>query len=179
MYRLSKNLFFIFLVTTFFYIGCTEKPVKKTTSKDIYQSYHDKGVGTVFSVPPGLASVFLDEEQPGNSELKDILTDINNLSFLIIPNEGEVKESAYYSEIDGLLDDINFQNLAMVNSGNEIVKVKVLNDDREDISEMIILVSNYETLFCISFKGNINIQKITNLTKPENMVAVTNLNRFK
>jgi hypothetical protein len=179
MYRLLKNLFFILLVTTFVFFGCNKKPLKDKTSKDIYLSYHDKGVGSVFSVPPGLASVFLDEEQPGNLELKDLLSDINNLTFLIIPNNSDVKESTYYSEIDGRLDDINFQNLAVVNTGNEIVKVKVLNQDTEDISEMIILVSNYETLFCISFRGNINIQKITNLTKPENMVAVTNLNRFK
>ncbi len=165
--------------STFIGFGCKDKIEKPKTSKDIYQSYKDNGVGAVFSVPPGLASVFLDDEQTGNAELKEILSDINHLSFLIIPNNGDIKESHYYSELDSRLNDINFQNFAMINSGNEIVKVKVLHDINENISEMIILVSNYDNLFCVSFKGNINLEKIANLTKPENMGAVTNLNRFK
>ena len=169
--------FFIFLVLISW--GCSESAEKAETTRDVFQSYRDKGVGTYFSVPPGLASVFLDEDQAGNAELKDLLSDIKQLSFLIIPNSSEIKENIYYSELDTRLNAINFVDFAMINSGSEIVKVKISHNSNDQIDEMIILVSNYETLFCISFSGEIDHNKIANLTRPENMVAVTNLNRFK
>lgn len=178
MLNISSKTILNFILIALLSWGCVKNVEKTETSRDIYQRYRDKGVGTYFSVPPGLASVFLDEDQAGNTELKDLLADIKQLSFLIIPNSCDVKENIYYSEIDSKLNTINFEDLAMINSGSEIVKVKISHNDNK-IDEMVILVSNYETLFCISFRGEISQKKIANLTRPENMVAVTNLNRFK
>ena len=67
----------------------------------------------------------------------------------------------------------------MINSGNEIVTVKISQGNSGDkIDELIIIVSNYQSLFCISFKGDISLNSIANLTKPENMASISNLNRF-
>jgi hypothetical protein len=159
--------------------GCNNNKEKLESSIDIFKSYKDKGVATVFSVPPGLATIFLDTDQPGNAELKEILGDVAHLSFLIIPNNGDIKESIYFTEFNELLNDINFVDLAMINNGSEIVKVMVLTGKDEQIIEMVVLVSNYDNFFTISFKGDIQMNSIANLTKPENMVAVSNLNRFK
>lgn len=178
MYNIGKAI--LFYVAVFLTLGgCNRGEDELNTTKDIYQSYKEKGIGGVFSVPPGLASVFLDEDLAGNAELKDILADVDQLTFLIIPNRDEIKESIYYSELDRKLDKIKFQNLAMINSGNEIVKVKVLYDKNDRIKEIVILVSNYETLFSVSFLGNIELEKVANLTKPENLEAVKHLNRFR
>jgi hypothetical protein len=159
--------------------GCNNKKVKLESSIDIFKSYKEKGVATVFSVPPSLATIFLDTDQPGNAELKEILNDVIHLSFLIIPNNCDIKENIYFTEFNELLNEINFVDLAMINNGSEIVKVKMLRGGNEQIIEMVVLVSNYDNFFSISFKGDIQMNSIANLTKPENMVAVSNLNRFK
>jgi hypothetical protein len=179
MPRVSRFLAFPVLLSLMFFLSCNDKRPKNDSSFDIYKSYKERGIGTLFAVPPGLASIFLDSDQAGNVELKDLLSDINHLSFLIIPNNTEIKENIYFTEVSDLLDEIDFVDLAMVNNGNEIVKVKILHGDNDQIIEMVVLVSNYDNFFSISFKGDIQISKIANLTKPENMVAVSNLNRFQ
>jgi hypothetical protein len=179
MIKLLKVIAFPIFISLVFNLSCKEKQHKLESSFDIYKNYRERGIGTLFTVPPGLASIFLDSDQAGNVELKDLLSDINHLSFLIIPNKYEIKENIYFTEISDLLDEINFVDLAMVNNGNEIVKVKILHGDKEQIVEMVILVANYDNFFSVSFKGDIQIDKIANLTKPENMVAVSNLNRFQ
>lgn len=159
--------------------NCNRDDFNYKTSIEIYKDYEKKGMGTVFSVPPGLAAVFLDEDKAGNAELKDVLADVEKLTFLIVPNKENKKESITYSELDQKLDNVHFQNLAMINSGNEIVKIKVLHGELNTTREIVILVSNYENIFSVSFQGNINLEKVANLTQPENLEAVTHLNRFR
>lgn len=168
------------LTILFLMAACASNEEEIETSRDIYSSYKEKGVASYFSVPPGIASVFIDEDEPGNAELKVLLKDLNHLNFLIIPNKHNVKDNIYLSDINERLNAINFIDLASINNGQEIVTVKILKSETDTIAdEMVVLVSNYESLFCVSFKGNISLSNIANLTKPENMEAMSNLNRFK
>lgn len=169
----------IILITTLSTIwACTNESEKKESSLDIFQSYRDKGVGSLFSIPPGLASVFLDDEQPGNTELKALLSDTKKLTFLIIPNSSKSKENVYYSDINTRLNKILFQDLAAINSGSEIITVKIQADNTENANEMVVLVANYQSIFCVSFQGSISLTKIANLTQPDNISIISNLNRF-
>jgi len=159
--------------------SCKQEKVKTISSFDIYQSYNTNQKAVFFNVPPGLVTIFLDESQVGNTELKDLLLDTKQLSFLIFSRSNSyAKECKYYLELNNRLDSINFYDLAQINNGKEIVRVKVEKNDT-DYKELVVLVSNYDALYCISFKGKITPQKVVNLVKPENLGAVTNLDRFK
>lgn len=175
-----KRLFssrFIFLV--FLILGaCNDSAEKQETSIEIFQSYRDKGSASLLSIPPGLASIFLDEEQAGGTELLALLKDIKKLTFLIIPNASGSKENVCYSDINTRLNRILFRDLATINSGNEIITIKILSKDCANAEEMVVIVSNYQNLFCISFQGDISLAKVANLTQPDNIKVVSNLNRF-
>jgi hypothetical protein len=175
------NRFFLLLLLSLLLLagGCnsTNEHADKT-SKDIYVSYSEEGIGKTFSVPPGIVSVFLDESKVGNTELKLLLEDIRHLNFLIIPNLSSDVDNNHYADINKRLEDILFQDLASINNGAELIRVKILPKDSVAISEMIVLVSNEQSLFCVSFQGDINLTKVANLVKPENLEVVTNLNRF-
>jgi len=165
----------LFLIT----LSCSKGKVRKINSTDIYKSYNVSKKAIFFNVPPGLVSVFLDESQVGNIELIDLLTDTKQLSFLIFNrNNSSDKECKYYYELSYRLDSLKFMDLAQINNGKEIVRVKV-DKDNKIYKELVVLVSNYDAMFCISFKGNISPQKVVNLVKPENVKAVTALDRFK
>jgi hypothetical protein len=135
-------------------------------------------VGKAFSVPPGMVSIFLDESKAGNAELKLLLEDIKHLNFLIIPNNLVGKEQSYFDDISNRLDLIQFQDLASISNAREQIMVKILSTDSVEVSEMVVMVLNAHSLFCVSFQGDISLDKIANLTKPENLEVVTNLNRF-
>jgi hypothetical protein len=159
--------------------ACKKDKVKTRTSYDIYNSYSVNHKGNFFFVPPSIVSIFLDESQKGNTELKDLLIDVKELSFLIInKNDSESKESTYLNELNTRLDSLNFYDLAQINNGKELIRVKV-DGKSKHFNELVVLVSNSNAIYCISFKGKIHSKKVLNLVKPENVKAVTNLDRFK
>ncbi len=160
-------------------LSCKREKAKNITSSDIFSSYCTSHKASLFKVPPGMVSLFLDESKKGNKELKDLLSDVSELSFLIInKNIKDKKECITYNEINERLDIINFSDVAQINTGKEIIRVKV-DKERRHFSELVVIVSNHDALYCISFKGKIPSKKVINLVKPENVGAVTNLDRFK
>lgn len=176
MLRKTSVLAFVFVSLSL--MSCREK-TKIVTSFDVFNSYRASHKASLFNVPPGMVSLFLDESKKGNKELKDLLSDVNELSFLIINKDTkDGKECFYYRELNNKLDSINFYDVAQINNGKEIIRVKV-NKERRHFNELVVLVSNRDALYCISFKGRIPSKKVINLVKPENVVAVTNLDRFK
>jgi len=160
-------------------ISCKNEKVKQVTSADICKSYCTNSKASYFNVPPGIVSLFLDESKQGNKELKDLLIDVKELSFLIInKNIDEERNCKIYRELNERLDSINFYDVAQINNSREIIRVKV-DKQAKHFKELVVLVSKNDALYCISFKGKIHSKKVINLVKPENVVAVTNLDRFK
>ena len=160
-------------------LSCKKEKAKTVTSSDIYSRFSINHSAPYFNVPPGMVSLFLDDSKQGNKELKDLLRNVNQLSFLIInKNSNAERDCLNYRELNGKLDSINFCDLAQINNGKEFIRVKV-EKDRKHFNELVLLVSNHDALYCISFKGNIPSKKVVNLVKPENVGAVTNLDRFK
>lgn len=168
-----------FVVISFCCIYCKPEKARVVTSSDIYTNFSNKHKASYFNVPPGMVSLFLDESKKGNKELKDILNDTKQLSFLIInKHNNENNECPYYRELNQKLDSISYYDVAKINNGKEIILVKV-DKERRHFNELVVIVSNHEALYCISFKGKIPSKKVINLVKPENVGAVTNLDRFK
>jgi len=160
-------------------ISCKKEKARTRTSIDVYQSYTLNHKASFFNVPPSIVSIFLDESQKGNTELKDLLVDVKELSFLIVNKHSDKgKDCIYAQELSSSLDSLNFYDLAQINNGKEIIRVKVEKKKRH-FEELVVLVSNCDAMYCISFKGNIKPRKVVNLVKPENVVAVTNLDRFR
>jgi hypothetical protein len=176
--RIQKGtLQILFLTVLLAFVHCTPKHDETKTSLDIYKEFSKIKGAEVLALPPKLVAVFLDDEKVGNSEIIEILKDVKMLTLLVLPNNGKTKENIHLSNLSHDLNELNFVDLTMVNNGNEIIRVKVLRDS-SNIEELVVLVSNYEALFCVSFIGNISMDKVLNLTKPENMIAVSNLNRL-
>lgn len=177
MLRKTNVLGSVLISLTLF--SCNKEKAKIITSSEIFSSYCISHKATLFNVPPGMVSLFLDESKNGNLELKDLLVDVTDLSFLIINKElKDSMETLVYRELNQKLDSINFYDVAQIKTGREIIRVKV-DRERRYFNELVVLVLNGNALYCISFKGEIPSKKVINLVKPENVVAITNLDRFK
>lgn len=173
LYR--NTLYLLVLLVT---LSCCNRAKEEAdTTAEVFNRYRVERGAKIIPVPPGLVSVFLDEDQPGNTEIKEILAGVDKLTFLVIPNNAPIKESDNFSDLNQDISNLDFKDFAMVNNGKEIVKVKV-SGDTVIVDELIVIVSNYKALFCISFIGEISMESIVNLTNPENIAAVSNLNRI-
>lgn len=170
----------VLILTLSLFNSCVNDSSSKTakTSADIFKKYQAQGMGRVISVPPAMVAIFLDETVPSNAKLKNLLNDTQKLLFLIMPLDSVSKEDELHKGINSKLKKINFQNLASIDNGSELIVVKILCSNDKNISEMVVIVSDHKTLFCVSFQGNIPHEKVISLTKPENIDIITNLNRF-
>ena len=110
--------------------------------------------------------------------LENIQELVNSILYLEKENDETLYLSDYLQEISSKLDSISFYDIAQYNNSKEIIRVKV-DKERRHFNEIIVLVSNRDALYCISFKGKIPSKKVINLVKPENVGAITNLDRFK
>lgn len=176
---LNKTKYIFVLLIVFSLISCERAKMKTRTSADIYKSYCINHNANYFNVPPGIVSIFLDDSKKGNSELKDLLVDVKELSFLIInkKNTDNCKHQ-YLNMLNIQLDSLKFYDLAQINNGKEIIRVKV-EKEKNHFDELVVLVSNNDAIYCISFIGKIQPKKVVNLVKPENVIAITNLDRFQ
>jgi len=171
--------YFIVVFIAFGAVSCKNEKAKKVTSADIYNSYTVSKNVSYFNVPPGIVSLFLDESKKGNKELKDLLLDVKELSFLIVNRTSKKNhECEIFNDLNEKLDRINYYDVAQINNSKGIIKVKV-DKQAKHFNELVVLVSNSDALYCISFKGKIHSKKVLNLVKPENVGAVANLDRFK
>ena len=178
--KLTHNL--VLIITLAMLFSCVNDGTREIpkTSADIFKEYQAQGVGKMISVPPAMVAIFLDETLQGNDKLISLLNDTKKLSFLIIPLDSKSKEDKLYKDLDSQLNKMTFNNLASIDNGSELIGVKVLcPNDKKNILEVVVLVSNHKTLFCVSFQGDIPHQKVIDLTKPENIGIISNLNRFK
>ena len=174
---LNKTGYIVVLSISISLISCEKVKVKTRTSSDIYKSYCINHKANYFNVPPGIVSIFLDDSKKGNSELKDLLVDVKELSFLII-NKNNNSDYQYLDMLNTQLDSLRFYDLAQINNGKEIIRVKV-EKEKNHFDELVVLVSNNNAIYCISFMGRIQPKKVVNLVKPENVIAITNLDRFQ
>lgn len=176
---LSKIKTVGFVLISISLLSCKKEKAKNITSSDIFSCYCTSHKASLFNVPPGMVSLFLDESKKGNKELKDLLIEVSDLSFLIInKNLKDDMECRVYHELNHKLDSLSFYDVAQIKTGKEIIRVKV-DKERRHFNELVVFVLNSDALYCISFKGKIPSKKVINLVKPENVVAVTNLDRFK
>jgi hypothetical protein len=176
---LNKTKYIVVSVISISLIACQKVKVKTRTSSDIYKSYCINHKANYFNVPPGIVSIFLDDSKKGNSELKDLLVDVKELSFLIInKNNNNNPEYKCLDKLNKQLDSLKFYDLAQINNGKEIIRVKV-EKEKNHFDELVVLVSNNNAIYCISFMGRIQPKKVVNLVKPENVIAITNLDRFQ
>lgn len=68
-----------------------------------------------FNVHSGIVSLFLDESKKGNKELKDLLVDVKELSFLIVNrNCKKNHECKIFNELSEKLDSINYYDVAQI-----------------------------------------------------------------
>lgn len=176
---LNKIRYIVVLFISISLIACQKVKVKTRTSSDIYKSYCINHEANYFNVPPGIVSIFLDDSKKGNTELKDLLVDVKELSFLIInKNNNNNPEYQCLDKLNKQLDSLKFYDLAQINNGKEIIRVKV-EKEKKHFEELVVLVSNNNAIYCISFMGRIQPKKVVNLVKPENVIAITNLDRFQ
>ena len=130
------------------------------------------------SLPPGLLSLVLPEDDPEMSELKKLMGELSSFRMLSVnmkTNEEltvelrtAVTEYTYRNE---------FSDLLRLQKGEEDIYIKILEKD-ETVREAILMMSSDNDFFVIDLRGNISMEHFTKLAEGGYLNELTTLSDF-
>ena len=162
-----------------FLAGCSANLDKSRSFKTIFDHYRNKEGIVAIGFPPGLLSLVLDQEDPEQSELKNLMKELSSFNMLIIEDGSEAADlkEELSSHVTDFSSRNEFQDLFRLQSGEEDIFIRIL--EKEGVVREAILMFNAENSFAvIDLRGNIDIQYFTRLVEDGNLQELTELSNL-
>ena len=140
---------------------------------DFYNKYKEREDFVSMSIKPGLLRLFVGGD---DRDLRQLMKHIKQLKMLIYDtNPDSVR---YFSnELNDNFLSGRYDDLLVVKDGGDNVTFKVHMKDKR-ISELIMLVSDQESLVVLYLQGNIDLGEVKELSKSVNIKGISNLNKL-
>jgi hypothetical protein len=162
-----------------FLTGCSANLDKSRSFKTIFDHYRDKDGVMAIGFPPGLLSLVLDQDDPEQRELRDLMKELSSFNMLIIEegSEGVNLKGELSSHVTDFSRRNEFQDLFRLQSGEEDLFIRI--QEKEGMVREAILMFNAEDSFAvIDLRGNIDIQHFTRLVEGGYLQDLTELSNL-
>ncbi len=174
---LSSSLLMLFLLSCL--TGCSSNLEKSRSFKSIFDHYRDKdGVGAI-GFPPGLLSLVLDQDDPEQGELKELMKELSSFNMLFVEEGSEAVELK--EELSTVVRDFTsrneFQDLFRLQSGGEDIFIRIQEKDGI-VREAILMIESDESFAVIDLRGNIDMKHFTRLVEGGYLNDLTELSEF-
>ena len=150
-------LFVIILIT-----GCQNHNEK--AAEEVFDKYEGQEGVYTFRIPPGLIGIFLDEED--DRELKETLRKMDFIKVMIL-DEKKTKLSnkdQILQEFDQKLAESNFEDILLVNDGQQTIKIKI-REEEGYVREMMILITKEDSFLGLSLVGKISLDQLSSVAR--------------
>ena len=175
LWRTLLALYLISLIA-----GCSANLDKSRSFKTIFDHYRDKEGITAIGFPPGLLSLVLDQGDPDQGELRDLMKELSSFSMLIIEegSQGINLKGELSSHVTDFTRRNEFQDLFRVQSGGEDLFIRI--QEKEGMVREAILMFNADNSFAvIDLRGNIDIKHFTRLVEGGYLQDLTELSNLE
>jgi len=152
----------LFLLVVVFISGCQIHNEK--AAEEVFDKYEGQEGVYTFRIPPGLIGIFPDEEE--NRELKETLRKMDFIKVMIL-DEKKTKSSnknQILQEFDQKLAESNFEDILLVNDGQQTIKIKIREQECL-ICEMMILITEEDSFLGLSLVGKISLDQLSSVAK--------------
>ncbi len=151
---------FLLLTGGLFWSCQAEKEMSQGTLTQFFKKYNGKEEVTSFSLPAGLVSMLVDEN---DKEAKEALKHIQQMKVFI--HEDGQKHPAVAKDLQDALPSDRYNDLMIINEGGDKVTFKI-QEKNNVVSELVIVVEDQkESLVVISIDGKIPLEDVKKLTK--------------
>lgn len=155
----------------FVFLGCANE---ENSAKEIFERYEGEAGVVSFHLPPGVISLFMDEEI--GPEMEAILSEVDKIKVITIDEHAFQKkqETAFSGEFEKAMRENKFVDVLIFSQSGETVKFRV-NEDEEYVRELVVSVENPATFFAVSLVGTLDMKKIMLLAQnvqPEEIMRI-------
>ncbi len=166
---------FLFILTGLVSIpGCTSDPREARSFKTLFDHYKDMENVDAISFPPGLISIFLNDSDPEQAELKKLMQELSSFRMLSInetsggvsgeEGNGSGEATAGSGSLDEMKESVmeftrqnEFQDLFRMQSGEQDIYLQIKEKDGI-VSEAILMMDADDSFFIIDLRGKISLE---------------------
>jgi len=156
--------------------SCAPGPEKAGSFKSIFDHYKTRDGIMALSIPPGLVSLLLSEDDPETAELKKLLRDLSSVRMLYI--EESPGNPALKEELRTSVTDFTYRNqyvdLFRMQTDAEDMFVSI-RENEGSVKEAMLMLSADEDFFVIHLRGNISLEFFTKLVEGGYLNELVNL----
>ncbi len=154
----------VFFAINCLFISCTRDINKTASFRDIFDHYRDQQGITAFSIPPSLVGLIMSQSDEGDNALTSLMKDLSDFKMILL--EETVKNQGMEDEIFHVINDFTLRNgfndFFIMRNREENIMIRV-KENKDMISEAIILFTGEEGLTVINLRGNIKPENIAKL----------------
>ncbi len=164
------------MISLFAFIGTSSAQDDAITK--YFNKYMDDEAFTVVYLSPKLFQLLgkLDIEELDDREAEAIMDVVDDLKSLRVLTTDQNAEQ-YYKEAVSTINTKDYEILMTVRDGDENVQFLV-KDSGNTINELLLLVGGYDEFVMVSFVGNIDLDKISQLAKKLDVDGVEHLDKL-
>lgn len=172
-----------FVISFFAFMCLSLLAVGQLPTKSLYQKYSSVKGFSLVTINKDLFNVLSEINDETKSESgKEINQIINNLDYINIlmfdaRKSDDPKFLEKFKEEINLLNLANYSELMMVKEEEEEVKIFTLKE-KEEIKELVLLISEPQQAGFISIAGNINLKSIGKIARALNIQGLENLEKI-
>ena len=144
----------------------------KGTYTDFYKEYKRKNEFVSFNIPPGLFGLFISKD---DKELKQFFKSLDDIKILSYENNAD-SVKYFTSELKKKLPSKFYNDLMVINDGGDKVEFKIRERDNK-VNELLIIVTGDNSFSVVSIKGEIELDKVTELSKTIDIKGLKHLNK--
>ncbi len=159
--------------------GCTSNLEKSRSFKTIFNHYRDKEGVAAIGFPPGLLSLVLDQDDPDQGELKELMKELSSFNMLIV--EEGLQTDDLRKDLSTVVTDFTrrneFQDLFRIQSGEDDMFIRI-QEKEGVVREAILMINTDDSFAVIDLRGNIEIKHFTRLVEEGYLQELTQLSEL-
>ena len=123
-----------------------------------------------YAIAPNMATIFIDEEKPGGTELKDLLDSVSSMEVMVFSKNRGGKDGqlqAITLDITRRLKRNGLLQYGLFSSAKENLSVWVLKN-MTLVSDLVVVINSGQKVYLVHFSGQMPMEKLAKLILPKN-----------
>jgi hypothetical protein len=178
MSRIRAIRYLLLILTA---IGLSTCVVDHQDVEQLIQKLRKKYVHQHYEINPVMASIFVDDTQPGGKELKVLLDKVSKMEVLVFSEESQVNKNQFSPMIVNINRSINRFGLIQYggySTNNENITVWLIKK-KSIITDLIVEVISEGNAYMVYYSGQIPLATLDLLVNPKNRPILKYLYRLK
>ncbi len=166
-----------YIVLIIFVLAAMSLSAQNKVIDKMFEKYGDRDGYTSVVITKYMFNLFSSVETEEDDEYLNMIKNLKNIRILSGPEGGEEGVN-FYEEIMGKLPEKEYEELMVIRESGTNIKFLV-KEDKDIITELLMVVGGKDENVLISITGNIDMKTVSKLSKSMGIEGMENLDKIE